>query len=100
MTVCKYCINQEFAILFVHITRNSITWLNDKFFINNGLPHLIIEGKYSYLNKEVAVTEYKNAVFASSISSNESLFEWFKSIISAGFSVSSPTENYVSLRSS
>ncbi|CAO3625160.1 unnamed protein product [Mucor hiemalis] len=68
-------------------TWNSITWLKDNFFINNGLPHFFIEGKYSYLNKELDVTEYKNAVFASSISSNESLSKWSKSIISAGFSV-------------
>lgn len=72
----------------VSVFRNCCQWLEENFFQNNGLPYFFVQGKYTYINKEIAFEEYKNVVYLAANSENISYSKWSKMIANVNFSVS------------
>lgn len=65
-----------------------MTWLENNFFINNGLPTFFVKEKYTYCNKDIAIKEYKESVLNALNSTNASFEQWSKLIIDTNYSVS------------
>jgi hypothetical protein len=85
-----YSIRLELDVLPIRLykIRNSMAWLEQNFFINNGLPEFFLKGKYAYKNKDLAINEYKESILKALNSANISFQQWSKLIIDTNYSVS------------
>jgi maltodextrin utilization protein YvdJ len=67
-----YTSSQITLLIYLLLLRKCAEWLEENFFLNNGLPDFFIQGKYSYQSKAVAIEEYRETINVAVNSENTS----------------------------